>query len=90
MPRWSHDGKELFYVSPDNHIMAAEISEQGGTFTVQKVESLFPTNMMPSPGWSYDVTGSGTNARFAVLTQGEEKGPQAWTLVTNWPALLKK
>ncbi|MGA9882862.1 MAG: protein kinase, partial [Candidatus Acidiferrales bacterium] len=90
MPRWSRDGKELFYVSPDNHLMAAEISEQGGTFAVQKVESLFPTNMMHSPGWSYDVTGDGTNVKFAVVTNGEQKGPPAWTLVTNWPALLKK
>jgi hypothetical protein len=27
-PRWRHDGKEIFYLAPDNTLMAAEVNLQ--------------------------------------------------------------
>jgi Tol biopolymer transport system component len=87
--RWRHDGKELFYLSPDNEIMSAEIAEQGAGLTIKKVTSLFQTNANASTfHWPYDVSPDGN--KFVVLGLGAQGTSEPLTLVTNWPALLKK
>jgi serine/threonine protein kinase/Tol biopolymer transport system component len=86
-PRWRHDGKELFYLSPDNKIMSAEISEQSGSLVIGKVALLFPVNPV-SGGQAYDVSADGK--KFVVDTQAAPKTSEPLTLVVNWPALLKK
>jgi serine/threonine-protein kinase len=35
-PRWSADGKELFYAGPDDHIMSAAYSASGDSFAASK------------------------------------------------------
>ena len=87
-PRWRRDGRELFYFSLDNKIISAQISEQGASLVIGKVVSLFQTNPVPSSTWPYDVTADGS--KFVVATQAASKTKQSLTLVTNWPALLKK
>ncbi|HLV96191.1 MAG TPA: protein kinase, partial [Candidatus Acidoferrales bacterium] len=67
--RWRHDGKELFYLSPDDEIMSAEIEEQGAGLTIKKVTSLFQTNANASTfHWPYDVSPDGN--KFVVLGLG--------------------
>jgi serine/threonine protein kinase/Tol biopolymer transport system component len=87
-PRWRHDGKELFYISPDNKIMSAEISEHQANLVIGKVQPLFQTNPDSSPGWLYDVSPNGK--QFVVATQGARQATAPLTLVVNWPSLLKK
>lgn len=43
-PKWRSDGKELFYLSGDDKIMAAEISVHGSDISIGKVQPLFQTN----------------------------------------------
>jgi hypothetical protein len=66
IPRWQPDGKELFYVSADGRMMAAEADGRGGSFEVKKVDALFG----PVCGLGeYDVSADGQ--RFlAVLPPG--------------------
>ncbi len=85
-PRWRHDGKELFYLSPDNKIMSAEISEQSGSLEIGKVAPLFPVNPVIG-GQAYDVSADGK--KFVVDTQAAPKTSEPLTLVVNWPSLLK-
>ncbi|MGH9865823.1 MAG: hypothetical protein ACRD4H_10460 [Candidatus Acidiferrales bacterium] len=63
--------------------MSAAVVEQGSTLAVGKVQPLFRPNI-----GSWDVTADGQ--KFVVVSPVEQKGSQPLTLVTNWPALLKK
>ena len=86
LPRWR--GKEIFYLAPDNKLMAAAINGQGSAFEVGAVRPLFDTRPGGSLRWVYDVSPDGQ--RFLVNTLVEEDASQPITLVVNWPALLKK
>ncbi len=89
LPRWRHDGRELFYISTDNRIMSAEITEQESSLLIGKVQSLFRVNPVPFAGGSnYDVTGDGKKFVVASLASSQESEPLA--LVVNWNALLKR
>ena len=94
-PRWRHDGKELYYTSPDGSLMAAEVSVRNGAFDVGKVQKLFG-GVITTRGWLYDVSDDGQ--RFLLAREGE--GPQdasakapaqpPLTLIENWTGLIKK
>jgi eukaryotic-like serine/threonine-protein kinase len=88
-PQWRRDGRELFYVSPDSKIMSAEVKANGSSFVVGAVRPLFVTK--PYFGYFtgnlYDVTADGQ--RF-IVPYDEGEADRTITLVTNWPATLKK
>ncbi|MGH9367791.1 MAG: protein kinase domain-containing protein, partial [Thermoanaerobaculia bacterium] len=85
-PRWSRDGKELFFFAPDNRLMAAQVKTGGASFEVGAIQPLFQTRSM---GFSfrYDVAKDGR--RFLVAS-GLPQELSPITLVTNWTAELKK
>jgi dipeptidyl aminopeptidase/acylaminoacyl peptidase len=91
-PRWRRDGKELFYLGPDNRLMAAAVNGEGSAFEVGAVRSLFdtrPGSPAGGPSWySYDVSPDGQ--RFLVNVPAESTPAAPITLVVNWPAALKK
>jgi serine/threonine protein kinase/Tol biopolymer transport system component len=87
-PRWRRDGKEIFYLGPDDKLMSAAVNGAGSAFEVGAVRPLFDTRA-GGPGFLYDVSADGQ--RFLVNTLVEELSESApITLVVNWPALLKK
>jgi hypothetical protein len=86
-PQWGAGGRELFYVSPDNKLMAASL-----TIGADSVEPSVPRELFPLPavdiGWSpYDATSDGQ--RFLVRT-ATAQASQPLNVIVNWPALLKK
>lgn len=81
-PRWRGDGKEIFYLAPDNKLMAAEINGQGASLVAGAVRPLFEVPYV------YDVTADGR--RFLVNTVVEQKASVPITLVVNWTADLKR
>jgi Tol biopolymer transport system component len=87
-PEWRRDGKELFYLSGDDKIMAAEISVHGSDISIGNAQSLFQTNYSGGPGGVYDVDPDGK--KFLLINQGSELAALPLTLVVNWPSLLKK
>ncbi len=88
-PRWRADGQELLYMSLDNKLMSAEISEQASSVVVGKVQPLFQSNPAPAaPECMYDLSPDGK--KFVIVTLATEQGTQPLTLAVNWPALLKK
>ncbi|MBZ5528968.1 MAG: serine/threonine-protein kinase [Acidobacteriia bacterium] len=87
IPRWRHDGKELFYVPlGDNMLTATEVSGSGAEFHLGATHPLFRINSNFS-GWPYAVSPDGQ--RFLVATSGDESA-EAVTLVENWTAELEK
>jgi Tol biopolymer transport system component len=85
-PRWSHDGKELYYVAPDARLMAVSIRATGTTIEAGAPAALFQTRKVGgglnviSRGHQYDVAPDG---RFLVNTEaGATLTPL--TLLMHW------
>jgi serine/threonine protein kinase/Tol biopolymer transport system component len=88
LPRWSHDGKEIFYIAPDNKLMAAAVDGKGGSFEVGAVKQLFGTHAAAGGRNRYDVSADGQ--RFLINATPEEATSTPITIVLNWTAGLKK
>ena len=86
-PRWRGDGKELFYLSPDNEIVAAEVTGDASSFAVGTVNPLFETRVYRSAFGGFDVTADGQ--RFIIPHEPGQPNV-AITLVENWDSRLKK
>jgi serine/threonine protein kinase len=87
-PSWGTAGRELFYVSPENELMA--VSLKLGSDSVEILSApreLFPLSLRSSAGPTYQPSRDGQ--QFLVLTT-PETSPQSLTLIVNWPSLLKK
>jgi len=85
-PRWRRDGKEIFYLSSDNKMMATEVKASGSSFEVGATHALFGTRPYGVFG-RFDVSADGQ--RFAIPYEAGQPSA-AITLVVNWPAELKK
>lgn len=85
-PRWREDGKELFYISADNKLMAVEVSIGESTIEISNAQPLFEIRLWTSPGTHYDVSRDGR--RFLIDVAGEGTTLPI-TLVVNWTAELK-
>jgi eukaryotic-like serine/threonine-protein kinase len=85
-PVWSRDGKRLFYIAPDKKLMEADFDPRKGRFGASR--EVFQTRIIASHfvGTQYDVAPDG---RFLINSLPAERSSPL-TLVTNWPALLKK
>ena len=84
---WNQNGKEIFYMSPDNKLMAAEVKAIGLTFDVGLVHPLFEVKVK-GQFYFYDATADGQKFLMAVQVSGQSVPPL--TLVTNWDAELRK
>jgi eukaryotic-like serine/threonine-protein kinase len=85
---WRRDGRELFYLGPNNTLMAREV-RPAATFELGPPQRLFQTNMSLSAiGSQYDVSIDGKSFLVADRTPVGPAPPI--TVVLNWPALLKR
>ena len=87
-PRWRRDGKEIFYLAPDNRLMTASVNGQGSAFAVGSVQALFQTRARLNRGYMYDVAPDGQ--RFLINSLVEQPAVQPITLLVNWPGALRK
>jgi Tol biopolymer transport system component len=97
-PRWRPDGKELFYMTPDDRLMAVSIAVGADKQTLETGTPvpLFATRLASGSG----ITGVGalTKPQYAVAPDGrflmnvavEEATGSPITIVLNWDAELKK
>jgi Tol biopolymer transport system component len=88
-PRWRQNGRELFFLSPDKAVMAAEIAEsQEGGLRVVAIRRLFALNPMGGvPGYIYDVTADGQG--FIAAQDVGHTSMIPIIVITNWSAGLK-
>jgi Tol biopolymer transport system component len=90
-PAWRQDSREIFYLAPDNKLMAAEVYPKGANFEVGAVHELFetkPQRIGPFFSTIYDVSADGK--RILLNTSPSQKASTPITLVVNWTADLKK
>ena len=84
IPLWRHDGKELFYLSPNGMAMAVDVNTTG-VFQAGIPKPLFKV----TPGLLYwDVTSDGK--RFLMPAPSASSASAPFTVVLNWQAALKK
>jgi Tol biopolymer transport system component len=90
-PEWRGDGKELYFISGDGRLMAADVSTDGPTFTAGVPRALFevdvPDSAAPHPS-DYDVSADGK--RFLINTVLDQPAKPAVTVILNWTAELPK
>jgi len=84
-PRWSGDGKELFFAALDESVMAVDVTP-GATFQVSAPKVLFKVPSGILPNW--DVTMDGK--RFLVLLRVQQGAQAPFTVLLNWQTALKK
>jgi len=88
--RWRRDGKELFYLSLNNRLMAVDVNASAAALQPGIPKALFeapPVLVGPDfPTW--DVSPDGQ--RFLVTTAASASDTAPLTVVLNWPQLLKK
>jgi Tol biopolymer transport system component/tRNA A-37 threonylcarbamoyl transferase component Bud32 len=85
VPRFRGDGRELYYLSLDNKMMAVPI-EPGPPFHAGTPVALFGFHPVLN-GSPYDATPDGK--RFLINSQPAQQGSPPLSLLVNWPALVK-
>jgi Tol biopolymer transport system component len=84
-PRWSHDGRRIFYIQPDKKLMEVEFDAKKGTASAPRF--LFQTRIVAArlAFIQYDVAADG---RFLINSFPSDSSAPL-TLLTGWTALLK-
>jgi Tol biopolymer transport system component len=86
-PSWRGDGKELFYRSPDQKLMAVEIRSVGGDLQAGSPQALFPIHVQTgTPRNKYVPSADGQRFLFVAPLGRESLSPT--TVVLNWSAGL--
>jgi eukaryotic-like serine/threonine-protein kinase len=81
---WTQGGKEIVYMGPDLTLWSLAVHASAGIFEVDPAQSLFRA----SQAMAVDVMPDGQ--KFLLAVRSEEEEEQPLTLVTNWPAGLKR
>ena len=87
-PRWSSDGRELYFYTPNNKISAVRIAASGDALEVGPVTPLFDAR--PPSGFGryfYDVAPDG---RFLLTVPTSTNTSTMVTLFVNWPATVQR
>jgi Tol biopolymer transport system component len=87
IPVWSRDGRELYFISADNKMMAVKINTAGGKFQPSVPQPLFDVRMVEGATPNFDVSKDG---RFLIPTLVGGASNVPMTVVLNWQAGLKK
>ena len=84
-PRWSADGKELYFIAADGKLMAVPIMASGVAFETGKPIALFQPRMVSTTATinrpQYAVSRDG---RFLINQRVEESTSSPITLILNW------
>ena len=89
-PQWRGDGNELFFLSAENPpcITAVEIAEKNGAIVAGIPHALFPVRVGGAGRNRWVPTRDGK--KFLVVEAPEPKSIINFTVILNWPSLLKK
>ena len=100
-PRWRRDGKEVYYIAPDNGLMAVRVQADaaGRTLDVGPPVSLFRANLVTAGSNGVLTVAAGPKQQYAVAPDGrflmivpvaDAQAPAPIRIVTNWPATLSR
>jgi eukaryotic-like serine/threonine-protein kinase len=100
-PRWARDGKELYYLAPDDYLMAVPLtaSKTARDLKIGNAVRLFRTNMVSATAPGVLTIAAGAKQQYDVAPDGrflinipvaEGSAPTPISIVVNWPATLKR
>lgn len=92
-PRWSHDGKELLYFTPDQALMDVDVKTSGNTLQFGVPKMLFRVPVLGGAGggttdsWRWDISQDGK--RFLINTALDDTASSPITVLLNWQSALR-
>ena len=97
-PRWGRDGRELFYVTPDNSLMAVPIRAASGAQTLDAGAPVALFTSRLASGANIFAASFRAKAQYAVAADGRflmnvaagDAVASPITVVLNWDAALEK
>jgi len=87
-PNWRKDGKELFFWSTDQQVMAVDVSQKDAGLQLGTPHALLKATTVTSASGPYTVSADGK--KFVMNTVTPQSITEPLTLITNWPADLKQ
>jgi hypothetical protein len=86
-PTWSRDGRELYFVSGDEKMMAVDLKTAGDKLDVGVAKPLFTVPLFEGLLPNYDVSKDG---RFLIHVPQKQAATSApMTVVVNWQSALR-
>jgi serine/threonine-protein kinase len=82
LPRWSRDGRELYYITQPGKVFAAGVHPAGATFAFDAPRELFHTRPTPKSWNLYDVSPDGQ--RFLINTPMDWPSGSKIIVTTSW------
>jgi eukaryotic-like serine/threonine-protein kinase len=83
VPRWSNDGRELFYIAPGEVLMSVPITTAGESLNVGAPVRLFVVTIAAGSEGEYAVS---TTGRFLLNVPVAEATATPITMILNWGA----
>ena len=87
-PTWRKDGKELYFFSTDQQLMAVDIQQNGASLQLGAPHALFKASAVSNSSGTYTVSADGK--KFVMNIVLPQSMSEPLTLITNWPADLKQ
>jgi Tol biopolymer transport system component len=88
-PAWRRDGKELFYLTPEDKLMAVEVHTVAGQFQAEIPKPLFQAQLVQGLLWRNRYVVSANGQQFLMLSPVRNSEGNPITVVLNWPVLLE-
>jgi Tol biopolymer transport system component len=86
--RWARDGREIFYVTPDNLLMSLTVLDPVHmVFSRPRPVFKLSAQILPWGGFSYDVARD--SKRFLLINTVPSTSLNALEVVLNWPQLMR-
>ncbi|MBK5291990.1 MAG: protein kinase [Acidobacteriia bacterium] len=83
-PRWRRDGKELYFIAPDNKVMAAPVKLGTTTFEPGTPKELFTSRIDPGGFTVHNYAVTGDGQRFLINSTVADTKQDPITVVVNW------
>jgi serine/threonine protein kinase/Tol biopolymer transport system component len=88
-PQWRRDGKELFYIAPDNTLMSVDVQVSGGRLRATAPHALFTANVEQGRTIRNQFAVSPDGQRFLILS-AVNPGASPIVAVLNWRTLITR
>ena len=81
-PVWRRDGKEIYYLTEDNRLMATQLKTSGASLEVGETQLLFKSSFFAFGMEVYDVTADGQ--KFVALMTESNNETSPVSIIMNW------
>jgi eukaryotic-like serine/threonine-protein kinase len=90
-PSWRHDGEELFYLAPNQTLMAVDVERHKAILGFGPPKALFPAHItwMEVQAVARHYAPARDGQRFLISSATAEAQSVPMTVILNWAASLK-